>query len=184
MPDESQDMPLIQNADDRFMREALRQAKRALAADEVPIGAVIVHDGTIIGRAWNQVETLKDATAHAEMIALTQAQSAMGDWRLNECDLYSTKEPCPMCAGAIMHCRVRRVIFGCPDLKGGAAGGVWNLLQSPHLNHHTDITSGVLGEECVQMLKAFFKEARGRRTNGEAHVKGVPGKSVIPHELG
>ena len=123
MPDEAHDLPLIQSLDDRFMREALKQAKRAMAADEVPIGAVIIHDGHIIARAWNQVETLKDATAHAEMIALTQAQSAMGDWRLNECDLYVTKEPCPMCAGAIMHCRVRRVIFGCPDPKGGAAGG-------------------------------------------------------------
>ncbi len=172
------DIPLLQNNDAGFMREALRQARRALAADEVPIGAVIVHDGGIIARAWNQVETLKDATAHAEMIALTQAQSAVGDWRLNECDLYVTKEPCPMCAGAIMHCRVRRVIFGCPDLKGGAAGGVWNLLQSPNLNHHSEITSGVLGEECVQMLKAFFKEARGRRTNGEAHTKGIMEKPI------
>lgn len=172
MSDEDHNLPLIQSNDDRFMREALRQAKRALAADEVPIGAVIVHDGGIIARAWNQVETLKDATAHAEMIALTQAQSAVGDWRLNECDLYVTKEPCPMCAGAIMHCRVRRVIFGCPDPKSGAAGGMWNLLQSPNLYHRSEITSGVLGEECVQMLKAFFKEARARRTNGEVHTKG------------
>lgn len=182
MPDESYDIPLIQSVDDRFMREALRQAKRALTADEVPIGAVIVHDGSIIARAWNQVETLKDATAHAEMIALTQAQSAVGDWRLNECDLYVTKEPCPMCAGAIMHCRVRRVIFGCPDPKSGAAGGVWNLLQSPNLNHQSEITPGVLGEECVAMLKAFFKEARARRTNGEFHTKGNVGK--LGDELG
>ena len=172
------DLPLIRNSidDDRFMREALRQAKRALSANEVPIGAVIVREGHVIARAWNQVETLKDATAHAEMIALTQAQSALGDWRLNECDLYVTKEPCPMCAGAIMHCRVRRVIFGCPDLKGGAAGGVWNLLQSPNLNHRSEITSGVLGDDCVQMLKAFFKEARERNSNGAAHQKG--GESV------
>ena len=173
MPDEDLDIPLIQSADDRFMREALRQAKRALAADEVPIGAVIVHGDHVIARAWNQVETLKDATAHAEMIALTQAQSALGDWRLNECDLYVTKEPCPMCAGAIMHCRVRRVIFGCPDPKGGAAGGMWNLLQSPNLNHRSEITSGVLGEDCVQMLKAFFKQARERKSNGEVHKKGA-----------
>lgn len=172
MSDEELDIPLIQTADDRYMREALRQAKRALAADEVPIGAVIVHGDHVIARAWNQVETLKDATAHAEMIALTQAQSALGDWRLNECDLYVTKEPCPMCAGAIMHCRVRRVIFGCPDPKGGAAGGMWNLLQSPNLNHRSEITSGVLGEECVQMLKSFFKEARERKSNGEDHKKG------------
>jgi tRNA(adenine34) deaminase len=176
MSDEDHDIPLIQSADDRFMREALRQAKRALAADEVPIGAVIVHDEHVIARAWNQVETLKDATAHAEMIALTQAQSALGDWRLNECDLYVTKEPCPMCAGAIMHCRVRRVIFGCPDPKGGAAGGMWNLLQSPNLNHRSEITSGVLGADCVQMLKAFFKEARERKSNGVDHQKGGAAK--------
>ena len=178
MPDEAHDLPLIQSLDDRFMREALKQAKRAMAADEVPIGAVIIHDGHIIARAWNQVETLKDATAHAEMIALTQAQSAMGDWRLNECDLYVTKEPCPMCAGAIMHCRVRRVIFGCPDPKGGAAGGVWNLLQSPNLNHRSEITPGVLGDECVAILKSFFKDARQRRANGEQHRKG--GAAEIP----
>jgi tRNA(adenine34) deaminase len=171
--DEPIDLPLVQSIDDRFMREALRQAKRAMAADEVPIGAVIVHENHVIARAWNQVETLKDATAHAEMIALTQAQSAMGDGRLNECDLYVTKEPCPMCAGAIMHCRVRRVIFGCPDAKAGAAGGVWNLLQSPHLNHRPEITSGVLGDECVTMLKSFFKDARERRANGITHSKGT-----------
>jgi tRNA(adenine34) deaminase len=173
MPDEFPDLPLVQSIDDRFMREALRQAKRALAADEVPIGAVIVHENHVIARAWNQVETLKDATAHAEMIALTQAQSAMGDWRLSECDLYVTKEPCPMCAGAIMHCRVRRVIFGCLDPKAGAAGSFWNLLQAPNLNHRSEITSGVLGEDCVAMLKSFFKDARERRANGITHSKGT-----------
>lgn len=146
-----------------FMREALRQATKALRVEEVPIGAVVVHGGRVIGRAWNQVEMLKDATAHAEMLALTQAQSAMGDWRLSECDLYVTKEPCPMCAGAIMHCRVRRVIFGCGDAKGGAAGGFWNLLQAPNLNHHSEIVSGVLEEECVGMLKSFFQEARAKK---------------------
>ncbi|MCX6856024.1 MAG: tRNA adenosine(34) deaminase TadA [Verrucomicrobia bacterium] len=161
------------NTDDHFMREALRQARKAARQDEVPIGAVIVHQGTIIARAWNQVETLKDATAHAEMLALTQAESAMGDWRLNECDLYVTKEPCPMCAGAIVHCRVRRVIFGCPDVKGGAAGGFWNLLQAPNLNHSCEITSGVLGDECVHVLKEFFAEARKRKQDGQAHVKGA-----------
>jgi len=165
--------PLLITNDDQFMREALRAARKAAAADEVPIGAVIVHEGRVIARAWNQVETLKDATAHAEMIALTQAQSSMGDWRLNECDLYVTKEPCPMCAGAIVHCRIRRVIFGCPDIKGGAAGGFWNLLQAPNLNHHSEITSGVLGDDCVMMLKSFFKEARERKANGAEHKKGI-----------
>ncbi|WP_294220825.1 tRNA adenosine(34) deaminase TadA [Prosthecobacter sp.] len=159
--------------DSHFMREALRQARKAAKLDEVPIGAVIVHQGSIIGRAWNQVETLKDATAHAEMLALTQAESALGDWRLNDCDLYVTKEPCPMCAGAIMHCRVRRVIFGCPDPKGGGAGGFWNLLQAPNLNHRCEITSGVLQDECVHVLKDFFAEARRRKAEGIAHKKGA-----------
>lgn len=155
------------------MREALRQARKAARLDEVPIGAVIVHQGQIVGRAWNQVETLKDATAHAEMLALTQAESALGDWRLTDCDLYVTKEPCPMCAGAIVHCRVRRVIFGCPDPKGGGAGGFWNLLQAPNLNHRCEITQGVLQDECVHVLKSFFAEARKRRAEGLAHKKGA-----------
>ena len=155
------------------MRDALRQARKAAKQDEVPIGAIIVHQGTVIGRAWNQVETLKDATAHAEMLALTQAESALGDWRLNECDLYVTKEPCPMCAGAIIHCRVRRVIFGCPDVKGGAAGGYWNLLQAPNLNHRCEITAGVLNDDCVRILKEFFAEARRRRAEGLEHKKGA-----------
>src|SRR5712675_1598923 len=114
--------------DEYFMREALRQGQKAYAADEVPVGAVVVRDGKIIGRAHNQVELLKDATAHAEMLALTQAEAAVGDWRLSDCDLYVTKEPCPMCAGAAIHVRLRRVIFGCADPKGGAAGGLLNLL--------------------------------------------------------
>jgi tRNA(adenine34) deaminase len=168
------DDPIFQQTQDlQFMREAFRLAEKAGRLDEVPIGAVIVHEGRIIGRAWNQVETLKDATAHAEMLALTQAQSAVEDWRLTDCDLYVTKEPCPMCAGAIVHCRIRRVIFGCPDLKGGAAGGFWNLLQAENLNHRSEITSGVMREESVQLLKSFFAQARARRANGEPHVKGA-----------
>lgn len=167
------DPPLIITSDDHFMREALRMARKAARLDEVPIGAVIVHEQRVIARSWNQVETLKDATAHAEMLALTQAQSAMEDWRLADCDLYVTKEPCPMCAGAIVHCRVRRVIFGCPDVKGGAAGGFWNLLQAPNLNHRCEITPGVLNDECVSVLKEFFAEARRRRAEGLPHKKGA-----------
>src|ERR687894_1546963 len=106
-----------------FMREALRQAEKALKAEEVPVGAIVVQAGRIIARAYNQVELLKDATAHAEMLAITQAEAAVGDWRLNDCDLYVTKEPCPMCAGALVHVRMRRVIFGCADPRAGAAGG-------------------------------------------------------------
>jgi tRNA(adenine34) deaminase len=144
-----------------YMQSALRCAHKAAVADEVPIGAVIVRNGEVIGRAWNQVEMLKDATAHAEMLAITQAEAAVGDWRLNECDLYVTKEPCAMCAGAIVHCRIRRVIFGCPDAKGGAAGGFINLLQMPNLNHRSEVTPGVMGAECLELLQAFFSERRG-----------------------
>jgi tRNA(adenine34) deaminase len=173
MNDQDEDAPILVTGDEHFMREAMRQARKAAKQDEVPVGAVIVHQGHIIARAWNQVETLKDATAHAEMIALTQAQSAVGDWRLADCDLYVTKEPCPMCAGAIMHCRIRRLIFGCADTKAGAAGSFWNLLQSPNLNHRSEITAGVLGDDCVMMLKDFFRDARERKSNGIVHKKGV-----------
>src|SRR5512135_3324636 len=130
--------------DQHFMREALRQAQKASDAGEVPVGAVVVLAGKIIGRAHNQVELLKDATAHAEMLALTQAEAAVGDWRLTECDLYVTKEPCPMCAGALVHTRVRRVVFGCTDAAAGAAGTVINLLQMPTLNHRCEILGGIL----------------------------------------
>jgi tRNA(adenine34) deaminase len=168
--------PLIDlYCDDHFMREALRQARRAAAQDEVPIGAVIVHDRQIIARAWNQVETLKDATAHAEMLALTQAQSTFGDWRLTGCDLYVTKEPCPMCAGAIVHTRIRRVIFGCSDPKGGAAGGFWNLLQTDNLNHRCEVSPGILGSDCAAILKDFFARARRRKAGGLPHSKGLTG---------
>ncbi len=143
-----------------YMQSALRCAHKAAVADEVPIGAVIVRNGEVIGRAWNQVEMLKDATAHAEMLAITQAEAAVGDWRLNECDLYVTKEPCPMCAGAIVLARLRRVIFGCSDSKGGAAGGRINLLQSDVLNHRCEVTSGVLGEESAALLRQFFGKKR------------------------
>ena len=162
MDDES---PIIDlQSDAYFMGQALREARRAYAAEEVPIGAVVVREGRVIARAWNQVETLKDATAHAEMLALTAAQQAVGDWRLEKCTLYVTKEPCPMCAGAIVHCRPERVVFGCPDPKGGAAGGWINLLESnPPLNHRCDITPGVLGEECLAMIQGFFREARNRK---------------------
>jgi tRNA(adenine34) deaminase len=110
------------------------------------------------------VELLKDATAHAEMLALTAAESAIGDWRLTGCTLYVTKEPCPMCAGAIVHCRLDRVVFGAPDARGGAAGGALNLLQFPTLNHRCDITAGVRRDECAGMLKAFFVERRTEKS--------------------
>ena len=149
--------------DENFMREALRHAQKANEAGEVPVGAVIVQAGKIIARAHNQVELLKDATAHAEMLALTQAEAAVGDWRLAECDLYVTKEPCAMCAGALVHTRIRRVIFGCTDPAAGAAGSVMNLLQMPVLNHRCDIASGVLQEECATILQDFFRKRRNER---------------------
>lgn len=155
------DEPIIDlQSDDHFMGEALRQAAKAYEAGEVPVGAVIVRAGRIIARAFNQVELLKDATAHAEMLAITQAENAVGDWRLTDCTLYVTKEPCPMCAGAVVHARLQRVVFGAPDPKGGAAGGALNLLQFPTLNHRCAITSGVRLDECRQLLKSFFQEQR------------------------
>src|SRR5581483_1969029 len=117
-------------------------------------------EGKIISRAFNQVELLKDATAHAEMLALTAAEAAFGDWRLVDCDLYVTKEPCPMCAGAIVHTRIRRVIFGCADVRAGAAGTVMNLLQHNALNHKSQITAGVLQNECAAILQDFFRKKR------------------------
>ena len=146
--------------DEYFMRKALRQAQKAYAADEVPVGALVVREDKIIGRAHNQVELLKDATAHAEMVALTQAEAAVGDWRLTDCDLYVTKEPCAMCAGAIVHTRIRRVIFGCADPTGGAAGSLMNLLQMQSLNHRCQITSGVLQNDCAAILQDFFRNRR------------------------
>jgi tRNA(adenine34) deaminase len=159
------DEPIIDlQSDQYFMGEALRQALRAYEAEEVPIGAVVVRGGRIIGRAFNQVEMLRDATAHAEMLAITQAEEQVGDWRLNDCTLYVTKEPCPMCAGAIVHVRFQRVVFGASDPKSGAAGSVMNLLQFPSLNHRSDITAGVRLEECRNLLQTFFTEQRGEKS--------------------
>jgi tRNA(adenine34) deaminase len=157
--------PLHPSPDEDFMREALRFATKAYKADEVPVGAVIVRAGKILARAYNQVEMLKDATAHAEMLAITQAEAAVGDWRLGDCELYVTKEPCVMCAGALVHARLKRVIFGCPDPRSGGAGGLLNILQNPSLNHQCEITTGVLGNECAAILQDFFRE---KRKSGDA----------------
>jgi tRNA(adenine34) deaminase len=157
------DEPIIDlQSDPYFMGEALRQAARAYAAEEVPIGAVVVRAGRIIARAFNQVELLKDATAHAEMLVLTQAQEVVGDWRLTDCTLYVTKEPCPMCAGAVVHVRLARVVYGASDPKGGAAGGAMNILQFPTLNHRCDITRGVREQECRDLLRTFFAQQRSQ----------------------
>ena len=159
------DDPIIDlQSDHYFMGEALRQAVRAYQAEEVPVGAVIVRHGRIIARAFNQVELLRDATAHAEMLAITQAEQAVGDWRLTDCTMYVTKEPCPMCAGAIVHARLARVVFGAPDPKAGAAGSALNLLQFPTLNHQCDISHGVREAECRNLLVSFFVEQRETRS--------------------
>src|ERR1051326_2172238 len=158
------DKLIEQPTDEAFMREALRQAHKAFEKEEVPVGAVVTRNGKIIARAFNQVEMLKDATAHAEMLAITQAEAAVGDWRLNDCDLYVTKEPCAMCAGAMVHVRLRRVIFGCADPRSGAAGGTVNLLQLPGLNHRCAIRRGVLFEECAGLLQSFFQARRRAET--------------------
>ena len=152
--------PPTEESDAQFMAEALRQARRAGERDEVPVGAIIVREGKIIGRAYNQVELLKDATAHAEMIALTQAQEAVGDWRLTDCTLYVTKEPCPMCAGAIVHTRLHRVVFGVGDPKAGALGGAFNLLDLKGLNHTCLVTPGVAAEASLSLLRDFFRAKR------------------------
>ena len=163
MPEE----PIIDlQSDHYFMGEALRQAAKAYAIEEVPVGAVVVREGHIIARAYNQVELLKDATAHAEMLALTQAEEAVGDWRLTDCTLYVSKEPCPMCAGAIVHVRLTRVVFGVGDPKAGAAGSALNLLQFPTLNHQCAITGGVREPECRAMLQRFFAVQRLRAKSG------------------
>ena len=146
--------------DEHYMSLSIKEAQKAQDKEEVPVGAVIVLDGQIIGRAHNQVEMLKDATAHAEMIAITQAESHVKDWRLDGCTLYVTKEPCFMCAGALVQARVSRLVFGVRDVKAGGAGSAMNLVQEPKLNHWVEVTSGVKEEECKAILQAFFKRLR------------------------
>lgn len=142
------------------MGEALREARKALDEEEVPVGAVMVKDGFVIGRAHNQRETLKDPTAHAEMIAITQAAEAVGDWRLEGVTCYVTLEPCPMCAGALVNARAARVVFGASDPKAGACGTLYDIPRDGKLNHTMEVTGGVLADESVKLLKEFFK---GRR---------------------
>jgi tRNA(adenine34) deaminase len=170
------DEPIIDlQSDHYFMGEALRQALKAYEAEEVPVGAVVVREGRIIARAFNQVELLKDATAHAEMLALTAAEQAAGDWRLNDSTLYVTKEPCPMCAGAIVHVRIGRVVFGVADPKAGCAGSALNLLQFPTFNHRCEITSGVREQECRELLRSFFAEQRQSSKKEKTNGNGEPG---------
>lgn len=143
-----------------FMKFALEQALAAYEADEVPVGAVIVRGGRIIAAAYNQCEQLRDPTAHAEMIAITQAAESVGDWRLEGCVLYVTLEPCPMCAGAILQARIPIVVFGANDPKGGAVGSLFNLLQDTRLNHVAQVVPGVMGLESAKLLTEFFEQKR------------------------
>jgi tRNA(adenine34) deaminase len=152
--------PEILASHEHFMRAALREAEQALAEDEVPIGAVIVHGERIIASAHNQREQLRDPTAHAEMIAITQAAQALSSWRLEECLLYVTLEPCPMCAGAIVQARVPWVIYGATDPKAGAVHTLYQLLDDARLNHRCETTAGVLAAECGAMLSQFFQAKR------------------------
>ena len=143
-----------------YMRMALREAEAAMAEEEVPVGAIIVHEGHVIASAHNQRETLKDPTAHAEMIAITQAAQAMGSWRLEDCTLYVTLEPCPMCAGAMLQARLPAVVYGTTDPKAGAVHTLFRLLSDPRLNHSVQAVSGVLANECGQILTRFFQQQR------------------------
>ena len=149
--------------DEKYMREALRQARKAYKLDETPIGCVIVHDGQIIGRGYNRRNTDKSPLAHAEISAIKKASRKLGDWRLEECTLYVTLEPCQMCAGAIIQSRVTRVVVGCMNPKAGCAGSVLNLLDVKAFNHQAELTTGVLEEECSALMTGFFRELRERK---------------------
>lgn len=150
-----------QHQDDQHaMRLALREAQQAADEGEVPVGAIIVREGAIVAAAHNQREALRDPTAHAEMVAITQAAESLGGWRLEGCTLYVTLEPCPMCAGGIIQARIPRVVYGAADPKAGAAESLYTILTDERLNHRCEVTRGVLADECGQILKAFFADRR------------------------
>ncbi|MBS6397738.1 MAG: tRNA adenosine(34) deaminase TadA [Clostridiales bacterium] len=149
--------------EEKYMKEAIRQAHKAWKLQEVPIGCVIVRDGKIIARGYNRRNTDKNTLAHAELLAIRRASRAVGDWRLEECTMYITLEPCQMCAGAIVQARIPRVVIGSRNPKAGCAGSILNLLQVPAFNHQVELTEGVLEAECSAMLTDFFRELRSRR---------------------
>lgn len=155
-------MPSITTIQEKYMKEALKQAKKAYDLGEVPIGCVIVHEGKIIGRGYNRRNTDKNTLSHAEITAINKASKKIGDWRLEDCTLYVTLEPCQMCAGAIVQARIPEVVMGCMNPKAGCAGSILNILDMPEFNHQVAVTKGVLEEECSQMLKNFFTELRDR----------------------
>ncbi len=160
-------MDLLQPAnDEHYMRQAFREAEAAYAEGEVPIGCVIVKDGKIIGRGHNRMEGLKDCTAHAEILALGAASGALDNWRLDGCTLYATLEPCPMCAGAILNGRIAKVVYGSKDKRLGALGSAYNILEGNPLNREVQVVGEVMGEECLELVKAFFQDLR-KRPKGE-----------------
>ncbi len=155
-------MAAIANIQEKYMREALKQAKKALALGEVPIGCVIVHEGRIIGRGYNRRNTDKNTLAHAEITAINRASKKIGDWRLEGCTLYVTLEPCQMCAGAIIQARIPEVVMGCMNPKAGCGGSILNILEMPQFNHQAKVTRGILAPECSALLKEFFTKLRER----------------------
>jgi len=160
-------MAKIISIQEKYMKEALKQAKKAYALGEVPIGCVIVQDGKIIGRGYNRRKTDKNTLSHAEIIAIRKASKKAGDWRLEECTLYVTLEPCQMCAGAIVQARIPEVVIGCMNPKAGCAGSILNILEMPEFNHQVSVTRGILEQECSRMLTAFFTELRARNKKTE-----------------
>ena len=154
---------LQEKQDIKYMKEAVKQAKKDYALGEVPIGCVIVYEDKIIGRGYNRRTIDKNTLAHAELQAIRKASRKMNDWRLEDCTLYVTLEPCQMCSGAIVQARIRRVVVGCMNPKAGCAGSIMNLLQVPQFNHQVELTTGIMGEECSRMMKTFFKELRQKK---------------------
>ncbi len=166
-------MAVIKSVEEKYMKEALKQAKKAYALGEVPIGCVIVHEGKIIGRGYNRRNTDKNTLAHAEITAINKASKVIGDWRLEECTLYVTLEPCQMCAGAIVQARIPEVVMGCMNPKAGCAGSILNILEMPQFNHQVKVTRGILEADCSQMLKTFFEELRIRNKQEKAVRKAL-----------
>ena len=166
-------MAVIKSVKEKYMKEALKQAKKAYALGEVPIGCVIVHEGKIIGRGYNRRNTDKNTLAHAEITAINKASKVIGDWRLEECTLYVTLEPCQMCAGAIVQARIPEVVMGCMNPKAGCAGSILNILEMPQFNHQVKVTRGILEADCSQMLKTFFEELRIRNKQEKAARKAL-----------
>ncbi len=158
----------MEMTDEQFMRAAIDAAKVAEEGGDVPIGCVVVYEGRVIGRGWNQRQQLQDPTAHAEIIALTQAAAALESWRLHGCTMYVTLEPCCMCAGALVLGRLDRLVYGCDDPKAGAVKSLYNIVQDERLNHRLEVTGGVLAEECGELLQAFFR--RRRVENGKVNM--------------